>query len=849
MLTGDMVSDVDIRTLLRSSHLCHHHHACRRTQLIHFAIAQQLSLSLFCSGQYISSGILSAVAMDMQDSSSDDMPVLTPFSGQFQVRQDEGSCRGGQSSSVQHSRVPAPPQVSRKRKRVSCVEGSKETGPTILVAFVAHPVGRWSALRCGQRLQDSWQELLQGQLHRARDLFSGRDVQDLFTLDAGQGSASLIVGLGVMTSWERASSPPECAVEDQMRALLLNHHRRSSSTHLLRHSVLRSVVLQQPLDVSSESVMQKGSVLSGPVLSAVRQRMAWECCWREPVGRQLGELRPVSAFLTSLQFKASVMSKIYFWPVTLPVALCLASGVFTCDVTAVVPRRTAADWEIPVSLPRGALRKMKKLPSRIGVERAAPSIPLGQSESGAPQAWTGAVKHALHPYDWMLAVGLGRDLKQQGFARRTVIASLKFMYPKSWRQKLQDRKDRLKHMPSRVPLILARKRLDVASMLSHRAWYQQNGPCFRFVSHDASPQHNMSWEAFLSAERVIRRSAVRGKELSQVNPSDFRSRIMPVSTLGHGFCDLPNKVDSVVHQTFLEYGPAEDSVRSACDDVRQILSDMGVEFAIADCKDVIGQCLGELGCFRPAVRTFMFPYALQTPGLLHIVDWIIRDAIQSFPWWPKWQNDCKKILQHVHGTKVRDRLASFVDRSSAPAGDIAAAKASLRTATTRFAKWRWKTLHGAAKDMLRIEQAIRLALAADSGALLSRDHGSIAAISLAMASGFTWDAARAVHYTISELMKFSSWVQACDCHEAEILQGKKISCPFKGCRARSVSARVHSLLRDLDSARTRLPLGQFGSIDVKTVGSVLTRIMASIDLKLSWVHELPYLIWQACIFT
>ena len=64
-------------------------------------------------------------------------------------------------------------------------------------------------------------------------------------------------------------------------------------------------------------------------------------------------------------------------------------------------------------------------------------------------------------------------------------------------------------------------------------------------------------------------------------------RLSPLTSLGIGRASLEDKVQSEVHQAWLEYGPCEDTVRRILYDTRSVLTDMGVEFGIAESLDVL----------------------------------------------------------------------------------------------------------------------------------------------------------------------------------------------------------------------------------------------------------------------
>ncbi len=74
--------------------------------------------------------------------------------------------------------------------------------------------------------------------------------------------------------------------------------------------------------------------------------------------------------------------------------------------------------------------------------------------------------------------------------------------------------------------------------------------------------------------------------------------------------------------------------------------------------------------------------------------------------------------------------------------------------------------------------------------------------------------------------------------------GKAIECPFKGCRARGVAKRVDSVLEELKKVRDSLQPEQFGDNTTTPFNEALTEVIGNFWLKMRWVNDLPYLIWQ-----
>ena len=106
-------------------------------------------------------------------------------------------------------------------------------------------------------------------------------------------------------------------------------------------------------------------------------------------------------------------------------------------------------------------------------------------------------------------------------------------------------------------------------------------------------------------------------------------RLQPLSILGHGRKRTADKLQAVVHQTWLEYGPSAETVRAANLSVRGVLTDLGTELPIVDALDVVDKCLGLQDGLGDDEMGFLFPLALQVPGPQHLLDQSLRYGISS----------------------------------------------------------------------------------------------------------------------------------------------------------------------------------------------------------------------------
>ena len=168
---------------------------------------------------------------------------------------------------------------------------------------------------------------------------------------------------------------------------------------------------------------------------------------------------------------------------------------------------------------------------------------------------------AVHDYSGEHMINNIRFALNQSNQRKvqaTAEYGLRIFFPRDWRAQLANlRSAGGGKIPSKDDMIAGRKHLDIASMLLRRHWYKTKGPCFRFVGIDASPQRG-GLEVMATAERVILQSDVRAARPGDPKPP-VEIRRMPVSVLGHGRCGLADKVQTTVHQTWLDYGPFPQS--------------------------------------------------------------------------------------------------------------------------------------------------------------------------------------------------------------------------------------------------------------------------------------------------
>ena len=279
--------------------------------------------------------------------------------------------------------------------------------------------------------------------------------------------------------------------------------------------------------------------------------------------------------------------------------------------------------------------------------------------------------------------------------------------------------------------------LDIAAMLFYRKWYKHNGPTFRYLSYDASPIKGREW--FATVERVIKRADVC--PLATGIPA-VRKRLLPLHTLGACRLGLADKIQTHLHQVWLEYGPRVDDVRIANADVRQCLTDMGTEIGIADAKDTVGHCLGQPSADH-GVTGHLYPLALCVPGAQHIIDIALVQGLNSLPWCGGWQQTAKVMCQWLGAQMHRDLLAEFLPPPPQGIGGQFELVTVLEAGVYISAEWRWKTLDNVTRGLTRVEEAIVAALARVSSVhqLASGPDGREADLLAAGRDPLFWDGA------------------------------------------------------------------------------------------------------------
>ena len=401
-------------------------------------------------------------------------------------------------------------------------------------------------------------------------------------------------------------------------------------------------------------------------------------------------------------------------------------------------------------------------------------------------------------------------------------------------------------------------RIDVLAMHAHRKWYRSNGPFYRYKFIDASPQANQSIEVMNTSEHIIPVRALFGHTLESLPRSAIIRNRFPTVGLGQGCCDAGNKSDSVLHQDFLLYGPSEKNMRGALADVRQVLSDLGVEAKCNDFFDILNWYLSDHDARKVTTtdrHSFLYPNSLRTPGVLHILDWLVRETLAPLSFFPSFLKSLKLVLQYLHSQNHKDYLKNKVTKhfeECENAEDLICFVCDpLTSQVERFAHWRWRTIRKATKDFERHLPILKAAAEVLHPSKWSlKEGGALKAISEVVDNEENEKGkAQAIDYCIHRLLLLDGWIRGCPCHGEERKKSRSMadSCLKSGWRAPEFADKVRETIVDIEGDIRALTPGQFGdAVDVNEVHGALTRLIARLEFKLlSWLEDLPYLIWQA----
>ena len=729
----------------------------------------------------------------------------------------------------------ASPASSAAVKRMKKVSVDKEVvGELQFVVIVAQPRGRWS---------DELKRPSQASKH-AKSLVLGavsKGPPEVF----GDFITERIVGVGVAESWRlvRSSAGHEQTYA-LIRAAIASHPKQHGQRFVEQRLVASAVLCGGPQDMPKAWLQLAPAAIFRQFCRGCQS----DCQFRVTSGAEKGSMLSWASLRArwSNGYKLSVDNGfcMYCWQ---KLATALALGQWFGDVV-VVPRRSSVAAG-PESI---AFTACQPWPSRrvmLSLMKDPKAAAAVIKHPGPMQVNVDRVKKgyckAFNPLHLVSALRVAANLKSQADMKRNLVYSASFLDAVNPRQLVEGMiGDVAENMvPSPQTLRRARVHLDAAAMLwtRSRTASRKDTASFRYLSFDASPQRG--WEMFGSVERLVTL-----EQLLSEKP-EVTARRLPLTVLNASKQKLQDKVMAHIHQVTLMCGRDIKVLRKVNREVRQCITDMGVELGIGDFPDVLPEFFGQQQD-QQAARGFLYPLALVIPGPQHILDTVLQHGLSVIPWWPEWQARAKILCQFVHKVTYRSDLQRRVLEAAKTRSDLNASElvASLSKGCDKFAAWRWKTLVTVTKSLRRMERALRMvgSVVTSASELASKDSVSACIVLEAMTDSDFWVQVSCLNHLVEPVAEFSAWLQGCKCHEPQLLLRQQVSCPWKGCRAPELPQRVSKFMEQMADVRNFVrkdeqPFGQFS----ENIAQAASAILASVVVKFAWVNETPYIIWQA----
>lgn len=721
-----------------------------------------------------------------------------------------------------------------KRGRPSSAALLHQAGPPTLVALVSVPGGRW------------WPEL---NARNAAGATASRALRGALGSSTGHPATTArdarLVGFAVLKGWQFVHESARSIQTWKLMMASLGFRPRAHGQRFLEHMVLAAAALDSLADtpaiserrLETDVVIQRFTTTASEM--AVRVAHGHYDFGQEPVN--LGHV------LATWEARFGVTrASIQAWRACPPLAVALSLGLWPGDVSAVF-RRQPDDVQLPSTCP-----PRRQLSLFVKDTAATPTPPVdseGNGQQATPRGSRvmaprkGSV-HAFDPGHLIRSLQLGQSVANQGNVVHAADHALQYWYPDDFASRRAALAVVGARLPGRHTLVRSRIRLDIAAMLHRREWFATSRPALhRYLSFDASPQ-SRGVEVLVTVERVVTHEALLAWAPGHPYPA-VEVRRLPISVLGHGRCGLADKAQAHIHQCWLEYGPSSQSLRAANACVRECLSDMGTELGIADHADVVDECIHGQPCSQSSQHDFLYPLALGVPGPQHILDGVLRDTLDTLDWWPSWQAQAKVTAQWLNSEAHRQFLQQRLrEHCASGSSDIPVAQLvdTLGKGCDRFVAWRWKTLANVTRDLLRMEDAVRAALATIPSAkdLGSREEGVASQFLASVRDSLFWDRARGLGHLVQPLHTLSAWIRGCDCHPSG---GDAARCHWKGCRARAFGDRLR--VAEAHIVQIRGASTQCTGLSGQEVIDAATHMLSVFRLKFEWVHEPPFLIWQA----
>jgi hypothetical protein len=602
-------------------------------------------------------------------------------------------------------------------------------GPPVLVAVVGSPSGRWLDLFSDEKA-----------LAVLNDARFGAGLPSAalapYSADAA-GGQSYLLGFSIVCSWRYVL--PSSTIPVNLKMLMA--HLRSKRDRRTTLGFLEYSSLEPPVSMVAPLALDRDEPC-GPILTPLWHRLVDDPAIIVQTG--FGRQQSLHNWYERAKLKFNKSFDICFslnlWT---PLAEAFAKGEWAGDVVAVV------------KLDRSKLRLLGAGPSKgkdkkyldLLAGRVVESLALVGSDECRPVVQNATVRiKGSDGYGFLhilRALKAGRKLMSSKHLEQTSDAMVDYLCPNAGeaselRAKLLSSDFQHPHADT---LDRALVRMDVAGMKIHRDLYGETGPFFRYINYDASKKHGI--EIFCTTEDYVPQAAVLNKSVEEVDCSLIKTRVMAVTTLAQGCAGIIDKGMNYQHQTWCDYGSSPAHHAQANEDVRLGLSDMGVEFYILDCKDIVASFYKAFHNLQLTVddidtSSFTFKYGMRCAGTMHIVDWLLVSGLEAMPFWTSWMKHAQALSAFLRNTGYRKAMLKALADLAATSGDrsfsldIRIAIPSLASFSATLADWRWDTAYAVSMELAAVQFAL---------VLLSRAYGSRLRIVLGIGKGVMYASA------------------------------------------------------------------------------------------------------------
>jgi hypothetical protein len=247
--------------------------------------------------------------------------------------------------------------------------------------------------------------------------------------------------------------------------------------------------------------------------------------------------------------------------------------------------------------------------------------------------------------------------------------------------------------PSKAALLRARPRLDVATMLLER--YEWALGMF------AKSRGNLA-----SVHMTADGSPNSGRDLFGILMDVFVSsgalhhRVLPGTSLGHGFMSVIDKCMSLLWSMWLIVGPLMSTLEDVLLSVRSFTADFGIESKLGDVANILehfAKSVGQHASPNFSKHRFLLPNCVYIPDWNHLIMNLLKRVRNSPLTWPARLSKLRELCAFFRNFEYR----SCFKQSMIEACLFQYAN-DLEHFTATFASWRYETVCNVFVALLRL---------------------------------------------------------------------------------------------------------------------------------------------------